>query len=73
MKILIAFYCMYRHISELSKSISGQTTTSEVCGCSPYGTSTIAGARNEREISDIEKQGAYFQGKQVALIAKKLN
>ena len=57
----------------LPYSFSGQTTTSEICGCSPYGASTIAGARNERKVSDIEKQGAYFQGKHVALIAKKLN
>lgn len=38
-----------------------------------FDASTIAGGDKEREISYIEKQGAYFQGKYVALIAKKLN
>jgi NAD(P)H dehydrogenase (quinone) len=48
------------------------TTLSEVIGGSPYGATTIAGGRGERQPSAIELGGARFQGKHVASIARKL-
>lgn len=74
---ILSFHITLLHLGMiivgLPYSFSGQTTISEICGCSPYGASTITGPRNERKISDLEKQGAYFQGKHVASIAKKLS
>jgi len=48
------------------------TTLSEVIGGGPYGATTIAGSRGERQPTTIELNGARFQGKHVAQIAKKL-
>lgn len=48
------------------------TTLSEVIGGSPYGATTIAGGRGERQPTAIELGGARFQGKHVAAIARKL-
>ena len=45
----------------------------EVTGGSPYGASTIAGGSGERLPSENELEGARFQGKHVAEVAKKLN
>lgn len=74
---ILSFHITLLHLGMvivgLPYSFSGQTTTKEICGCSPYGSSTIAGSGNERKVSEIEKQGAYFQGKHVASIAKKLS
>ena len=56
----------------LPYSFNGQTTTDEVSGCSPYGASTVAGSDGKRYPSENELAGAYFQGKHVANIAKKL-
>jgi NAD(P)H:quinone oxidoreductase type IV len=47
-------------------------TLSEVSGGTPYGASTIAGPRGERQPSENELKIARFQGKHVAEIAKKL-
>ena len=49
------------------------TTLGEVIGGSPYGASTIAGGRGERQPSAIELGGARFQGRHVATIARKLS
>jgi NAD(P)H dehydrogenase (quinone) len=48
------------------------TTLSEVIGGGPYGATTIAGGRGERQPSAIELGGARFQGRHVAAITKKL-
>ena len=56
----------------LPYSFNGQTTTDEVSGCSPYGASTVAGSDGKRYPSENELAGAYFQGKHVANISKKL-
>lgn len=56
----------------LPYSFQGQTTISEITGCSPYGATTIAGGKGERLPSDNELAGARYQGKHVAQIAKKL-
>ena len=57
----------------LPYSFSGQTTTAEISGGSPYGASTIAGGQGERKPSENELAGARFQGKHVATIASKLS
>lgn len=57
----------------LPYAYQGQTRIDEVSGCSPYGASTIAGGQGERMPSENELEGARFQGRHVAAIAKKLS
>lgn len=59
-------------IAGLPYAFQGQMTIDEVAGGSPYGASTIAGGQGQRLPSEIELNGARFQGKHVAQIAKKL-
>ncbi|MET0291715.1 MAG: NAD(P)H:quinone oxidoreductase [Steroidobacteraceae bacterium] len=49
------------------------TTLDEVIGGGPYGATTIAGGRGERQPTAIELGGARFQGKHVAEITKRLS
>jgi NAD(P)H dehydrogenase (quinone) len=56
----------------LPYSFKGQTVTDQVIGCSPYGSSTIAGPSGQRTPSEIELAGARFQGRLVAETATKL-
>ncbi|MBI4849673.1 MAG: NAD(P)H:quinone oxidoreductase [Nitrospirae bacterium] len=56
----------------LPYAFQGQMRIDEITGCSPYGTSTIAGTKGERMPSDNELVGARFQGKYVAEITAKL-
>ena len=48
------------------------TTLDEVIGGGPYGATTIAGSRGERQPSAIELGGARFQGRHVAAITRKI-
>eukprot|EP00824_Muranothrix_gubernata_P014138 TRINITY_DN29267_c0_g1_i1.p1 TRINITY_DN29267_c0_g1~~TRINITY_DN29267_c0_g1_i1.p1 ORF type:complete len:218 (-),score=54.67 TRINITY_DN29267_c0_g1_i1:95-655(-) len=57
----------------LPYAFQAQTGFEEVKGCSPYGASTIAGGRGERMPSQVELEGARFQGQHVATIASKLS
>jgi NAD(P)H dehydrogenase (quinone) len=57
----------------LPYSFEGQTTMAEISGGSPYGASTIAGAKGDRWPSDNELSGARFQGRHVADIARRLS
>eukprot|EP01012_Entosiphon_sulcatum_P054226 TRINITY_DN74828_c0_g1_i1.p2 TRINITY_DN74828_c0_g1~~TRINITY_DN74828_c0_g1_i1.p2 ORF type:complete len:116 (+),score=21.15 TRINITY_DN74828_c0_g1_i1:329-676(+) len=57
----------------LPYTFKGQLGLTEINGCSPYGASTIAGTRGEREPSEVELAGAQFQGRHLAEIAKKLH
>lgn len=59
-------------IAGLPYSFDGQQCIDEVSGCSPYGSSTIAGSDGQRWPSENELAGARFQGKYVAGIASKL-
>ena len=59
-------------IAGLPYSFDGQQRIDEVSGCSPYGSSTIAGSDGQRWPSENELAGARFQGKYVAGIASKL-
>jgi len=56
----------------LPYSFQGQMGIGEITGGSPYGASTIAGGQGERMPSEIELEGARFQGRHVASIAAKL-
>lgn len=56
----------------LPYSFQGQTRIDEITGCSPYGASTIAGGKNERQPTENDLAGAHFQGKHVAEITKRL-
>lgn len=56
----------------LPYSHQGQMRIDEVVGGSPYGATTIAGGRGERQPSATELEGARFQGKLIAETAKKL-
>ena len=56
----------------LPYSFQGQMTLEEVTGCSPYGASTIAGGKGQRQPSANELDGARFQGKLIAETANKL-
>ncbi|NLW32659.1 MAG: NAD(P)H:quinone oxidoreductase [Fibrobacter sp.] len=56
----------------LPYSFTGQSRMDEITGCSPYGTSTISGPSGERMPSENELNGARFQGKFAARIAKRI-
>lgn len=56
----------------LPYAFAGQMGVSEVMGNSPYGASTIAAGDGSRQPSQVELDGARYQGKHVAEIAGKL-
>ncbi len=56
----------------LPYAFEGQMRMDEITGGSPYGASTIAGAKGERMPSENELSAARFQGRHVASIAAKL-
>ena len=51
---------------------AGQMTLDEITGGSPYGASTIAGGDGSRQPSQIELEGARYQGRRIAETAAKL-
>jgi NAD(P)H dehydrogenase (quinone) len=57
----------------LPYTFQGQLRTDEISGGSPYGAATIAGTSGERTPSENELEGARFQGRHIAEIAKKLS
>lgn len=50
----------------------GQMTLDEVVGGAPYGATTIAGGDGSRQPSDIELEGARYQGRRIAELAGKV-
>ena len=56
----------------LPYSFQGQMRMDEITGGSPYGASTLAGPKGERQPTENELKIARFQGRHVAEIAKKL-
>jgi NAD(P)H dehydrogenase (quinone) len=56
----------------LPYSFAGQMTLDEITGGSPYGATTIAGSQGQRQPSQLELDGARFQGDLVAKTAAKL-
>jgi NAD(P)H dehydrogenase (quinone) len=73
---ILSFHLTLLHqgmiIVGLPYAFAGQTRTDEITGGSPYGASTIAGAKGERTPTANELDAARFQGKHVAAIAAKL-
>ena len=56
----------------LPYTFEGQNTLQEITGGAPYGASTIAGQRGERQPSALELDAARFQGRHVANVASRL-
>ena len=73
---ILSFHITLLHqgmvIVGLPYAFQEQMTMDEICGCSPYGASTIAGVDGSRFPSKNELAGARYQGEHVAKIAKKL-
>lgn len=73
---LLSFHTTLLHhgmvVVGLPYSFQGQLTLDEIAGGSPYGATTIAGADGSRQPSELELEGARFQGRHVAAIARKL-
>jgi NAD(P)H dehydrogenase (quinone) len=73
---IISFHLTLFHLGMiivgLPYAFDGQRRIDEISGCSPYGASTIAGPSGERVPTENELDGARFQGRHVATIAKKL-
>lgn len=57
----------------LPYSFAGQMTLEEITGGAPYGATTITGGQGQRMPSEIELEGARFQGRLVAETAAKLH
>ncbi|MHA1912622.1 MAG: NAD(P)H:quinone oxidoreductase [Candidatus Kariarchaeaceae archaeon] len=57
----------------LPYAFEGQVGVDEVLGGSPYGAFTIAGPTGQRMPSEVELEGAKYQGRHVATIASKLS
>lgn len=74
---LMAIHTMLLHhgmvLVGLPYAASGQMTLAEITGGSPYGASTIAGGKGERQPSANELELARWQGRHVAEIAAKLH
>ena len=74
---ILSFHTTLLHqgmiIVGLPYSFAGQMDNSEITGGSPYGASTIAGTKGERQPSENDLAGARFQGNHVAKIAAKLS
>ena len=56
----------------LPYSYQGQSGVDQIRGGSPYGASTIAGGDGSRQPTEIDLDGARYQGRHVAQIAAKL-
>jgi NAD(P)H dehydrogenase (quinone) len=74
---LMAMHTMFFHhgmvLVGLPYAAAGQLTLDEISGGSPYGATTIAGGKGERQPSANELELARFQGRHVAGIAAKLH
>ncbi|MES2290621.1 MAG: NAD(P)H:quinone oxidoreductase [Pseudomonadota bacterium] len=51
---------------------AGQMGHEEVVGGAPYGATTVAGGKGERQPSEVELEGARYQGRRVAEVAAKV-
>lgn len=73
---ILSFHTTLLHhgmvIVGLPYAFQGQMRIDEITGGSPYGASTIAGGKGERQPSDNELASARFQGKHVAEVTGKL-
>ena len=73
---ILSFHTTLLHqgmiIVGLPYAFDGQMRIDEITGSSPYGASTIAGAKGERMPSENELNAARYQGNHVARIVTKL-
>jgi len=73
---ILSFHLTLLHhgmvITGLPYTFAGQSRTDKVSGCSPYGASTIAGSKGELAPTEIDLEGARYQGKFGTAIAAKL-
>jgi NAD(P)H dehydrogenase (quinone) len=73
---ILSFHTTLLHhgmiIVGLPYAFEGQSRIDEMTGGSPYGASTIAGGKGERQPSENELAAARFQGRHVAEISAKL-
>lgn len=73
---ILSFHTLLLHLGfvvvGLPYSFAAQNGVSEVMGNSPYGASTIADGDGSRRPSQVELDGARFQGRHIAQIASKL-
>jgi len=73
---LMAMHTMLFHqgmvLVGLPYTAAGQMTLDEITGGSPYGVTTIAGGKGQRQPSANELELARFQGRHVAEVAAKL-
>lgn len=73
---LLSFHTTLLHhgmvVVGLPYSFQGQMKLDAIVGGSPYGATTIAGPDGSRTPSSVEMEGAKFQGRHVAEIARKL-
>jgi len=73
---ILSFHTLLLHLGfvvvGLPYSFVAQNGVSEVMGNSPYGASTIADGDGSRRPSQVELDGARFQGRHIAQIASKL-
>lgn len=60
-------------VAGLPYSFQGQLGIETVAGGTPYGASTIAAGDGSRQPSEVELEGARFQGEHIAKLAKKLS
>ena len=73
---LVSFiYTLMHHgmlVVGLPYAFAGQMRMDEITGGSPYGASTLAAGDGSRKPSENELEGARYQGRRIAEIAKKL-
>ena len=60
-------------VAGLPYAFAGQMRLDEITGGSPYGATTISAPDGSRMPSETELDGARFQGKHIAEIAKRLH
>ena len=74
---LLSFHTTLLHqgmmVVGLPYAFKGQMGLDEIKGGSPYGATTIAGGDGSRQPSEVELDGARFQGRHIAETAVKLN
>jgi NAD(P)H dehydrogenase (quinone) len=72
---ILSFHITLLHlgfiIAGLPYTFPGQSRIDMIAGCSPYGASTIAGPQGQLRPNEIEKDGARYQGRHVASIARR--
>lgn len=74
---ILSFHTVLLHLGfvvvGLPYSFKAQMSVNEVLGGSPYGASTIAGGDGSRQPSAVDLEGARFQGRYVADVARRLS